>query len=264
MRARLSNDGNDNFSQKLLKLGSGKLPSPIAHSLQVLLDNELAQTVHSLEILIETIYPDIEHLTERNFDWLYSRAIVSPKNSSVNEINKMIIEKVPGDFKCYKSIDNVCNIEDTVHYLQEFLNSLYPAGLPPHELKLKVGTPIMLLRNLSPPNMCNGTRLLIKELRDNLIIATIITGPTAGQLAHIPRIPMIPTDLPMSFKRLQFPVKVSFALIINKSQGQTFSIFGIDLREECFSHSQLYVALSRVGFLKINIFCCHLRIPQPI
>lgn len=75
----------------------------------------------------------------------------------------------------------------------------------------------MLLRNLSPPSMCNGTRLFIKELRDNVIVATIITGPAAGQLAHIPRIPMILTDLTISFKRLQFPVKISFALAINKS-----------------------------------------------
>ncbi|XP_060878262.1 uncharacterized protein LOC132950735 [Metopolophium dirhodum] len=105
----------------------------------------------------------------------------------------------------------------------------------------------MLLRNLSPPSMCNGTRLLTKELKDNLIVATIITGPAAGQLAHIPRIPMIPTDLPIPFKRVQFPVKISFALTINKSQGQTFELLGIDLRKECFTHGQLYVGLSRVG-----------------
>lgn len=58
---------------------------------------------------------------------------------------------------------------------------------------------------------------------------------------------MIPTDLPIPFKRLQFPVKISFALTINKSQGQTFKLVGIDLRKECFTHGQLYVALSRVG-----------------
>nr|XP_026497592.1 uncharacterized protein LOC113401781 [Vanessa tameamea] len=126
---------------------------------------------------------------------------------NINNIKVTLADysKVPGELRCYKSIDTVTNIEDAVHYPQEFLNSLNAVGLPPHELSLKVGTPIMLLRNLSPLNMCNGTKLLIKELKDNLIVAKIITGPAAGELAHIPRIPMIPTDLPIPFKRLQFP-----------------------------------------------------------
>ena len=107
------------------------------------------------------------------------------------------------------------NIEDAMHYPQEFLNSLNPSGLPPHELSLKIGIPIMLLRN-----MCNGIRLLIKEFKNNLIVETIITGPPTSQLVHIPRIPMIPTDQPIPFKQLQFPVKISFALTIKKSQDQ--------------------------------------------
>ncbi|KAJ8893524.1 hypothetical protein PR048_006122 [Dryococelus australis] len=90
-------------------------------------------------------------------------------------------------------------------------------------------------RYLNPLNMCKGTRLLIKYLRNNIIEAIILVGPTAGQLEHIPRIPMIPTDMTIRFKRLQFPVKVSFALTINKSQGPTLKFVGIDLSKgvEC-------------------------------
>ena len=177
---------------------------------------------------------------KRNFDCFCSKTIVSPRNNTVNEINKIIIKRVPGDFKYYKSIDTVCNIKDIGHYPQEFLKFLNPADLPPHVLDLKESTPIILLRNLSPPSMCNGTRFLIKELRENLIAATIITGPAAGQLAHIPRISMMLTDLPICFRRLQYPVKVSFALTINKYQGQTFSMIHVDLRKECFCHGQLH------------------------
>lgn len=248
MRAHLHGNAHSNFPQQLLKLGEGIFPFlNLGTNYAVTLDESLGQIVHNLDSLINAIYPDIENLHQNDFRWLCCRAIVSPRNETVNEINNLIMQKVPGEVKCYKSIDTVTNIEDAVHYPQEFLNSLNPAGLPPHELSLKVGTPIMLLRNLNPPNMCNGTRLLIKELKDNLIVAKIITGPAAGELAHIPRIPMIPTDLPIPFKRLQFPVKISFALTINKSQGQTFKLVGIDLRKECFTHGQLYVALSRVG-----------------
>lgn len=249
MRAHLGGATNNDFPQQLLKLGEGVFPSSnlSTNCSEIVLNETLGRIVYSLEDLINAVYPGLENLLEKDFHWLCSRAIVSPRNDTVNEINNFIMQKVPGQIKHYKSIDTVTNIEDAVNYPQEFLNSLNPSGLPSHELPLKVGTPIMLLRNLSPPNMCNGTRLLIKDLKDNLIVATIITGPAAGQLANIPRIPMIPTDLPISFKRLQFPVKTSFAMTINKSQGQTFSLVGIDLRKECFSHGQLYVGLSRVG-----------------
>lgn len=249
MRAHLSENADDNFPQELLKIGQGVFSSLnlSTNGPDIVLNESLGHIVYSLQHLIDAVYPELEKLLDRDFHWLYSRAIMSPRNDSVNEVNNLILQKAPGQVKIYKSVDTVCNVEDIVNYPLEFLNSLNPSGLPPHELLLKIGTPIMLLRNLSPPNMCNGTRLLIKDLKDNLIVATILTGPAAGQLAHIPRIPMIPTDLPICFKRLQFPVKTSFALTINKSQGQTFSLVGIDLRKECFTHGQLYVGLSRVG-----------------
>jgi ATP-dependent DNA helicase PIF1 len=64
---------------------------------------------------------------------------------------------------------------------------------------------------------------------------------------------LIPTDLPFNFKRLQFPVRLAFAITINKSQGQSIKYCGVDLRSPCFSHGQLYVACSRVGSPK-NLF----------
>ena len=53
-------------------------------------------------------------------------------------------------------------------------------------------------------------------------------------------------DLPVTFTRRQFPVRVAFAMTINKSQGQTFGRVGVDLTRDVFSHGQLYVAFSRV------------------
>jgi hypothetical protein len=58
---------------------------------------------------------------------------------------------------------------------------------------------------------------------------------------------MVPNDLPFTFKRIQFSVKVSFAKTISKAQGKTFKHIGIDLHQDYFLHEQLYVALSRSG-----------------
>ena len=137
--------------------------------------------------------------------------------------------------------------DDSVHYPLEILNSFEFSGVPAHELTLKKGAPIILMRNLQGPNLVNGTRLQITDLQRNIILATIMTGKGKGQSVIIPRIPIVPKNVPIQFRRLPFPVKLAFAMSINKYQGQTLKYTGIYLENQCFSHGQLYVALSRVS-----------------
>ncbi|KFM66376.1 hypothetical protein X975_04421, partial [Stegodyphus mimosarum] len=145
----------------------------------------------------------------------------------------------------YKSVDMVADIDQAVQYPTEFLKSLEPPGMPLHSLVPKVGSLIMLIRNLDEPRLCNGTRLSVKSLIPHVIEVIILTGYTKGDL--ILRIPMVPNDLPVEFKRLQFPVRFAFAMSINKAQGQSLKVIGIHLGTPCFSHSLLCVASSRVG-----------------
>uniref|UniRef100_A0A0L8G400 ATP-dependent DNA helicase n=1 Tax=Octopus bimaculoides TaxID=37653 RepID=A0A0L8G400_OCTBM len=76
--------------------------------------------------------------------------------------------------------------------------------------------------------------------------ATILTGKANGEV-FIPRIPLIPSGMPFEFNRLQFPVKLSFATTINKAQGQSLEVVGLNLAEPVSSHGQMYVRCSRVG-----------------
>jgi len=74
----------------------------------------------------------------------------------------------------------------------------------------------------------------------------IITGHHAGQLVFIPRITLTHSQgLSFEFRCCQFPVRLAFAMTINKSQGQSLGTVGLDLCQPVFSHGQLYGAVSR-------------------
>ncbi len=87
----------------------------------------------------------------------------------------------------------------------------------------------------------------MKSLMPHVIEATILTGCAKGEDVFISRIHMVPTDMTFEFKRLQFPVHLAFAIPINKAQGQSLKVAGINIKTPCFSHDQIYVACSRVG-----------------
>lgn len=132
---------------------------------------------------------------------------MAAKNVDVDKINFKIQETLPGELISFKSIDTVVDENESVNYPTEFLNSLDLPGLPPHNLRLKIGSPIIFLRILNAPILCNGTRLVIKKIMGNVIEATILNGKFRGDNVLLPRIPMIPTDVPIQFKRLQFPIR---------------------------------------------------------
>nr|XP_027098775.1 ATP-dependent DNA helicase pfh1-like [Coffea arabica] len=137
------------------------------------------------------------------------RCVLCPKNSSVDEINEMMIAKFPGCLHRYISCDRTVDRRYQADY-QDFLNSLNPKGQPPHELLLKENCPTILLRNVNPTDgLCNGTRLICRQLADHTISAEIVSRPHRGK------------------------------------KGQTLDYVGIYLREPVFSHGQLYVALSK-------------------
>jgi len=135
--------------------------------------------------------------------------------------------------------------------------------MPQHKLVLKIGQPVICLRNVNPcEGLCNGTRLIIRKFHTRIIEAEIGIGVNAGKIVYVPRMPLTSsdTDLPFDFKRIQFPLRAAFAMTISKSQGQTLDFVGIWLHEDLFTHGQLYVAMSRVSSIEnLKIAICNNR-----
>lgn len=210
----------ETFSKQLLDIGDGKVT--IDETGCVKLPIDFCTIIYSQDTLIQQIYPDV-HTQYINHEWLgWERAILAAKNVDVDNLNLKIQQLLPGNLVSYKSIDTVCDAGEAVNFPTEFLNSLDLPGMPPHNLQLKVGSPIILLRNLNPPRLCNGTRLVIQKLMKNVIEASILNGKFRGENILIPRIPIIPTDVPIQLKRNQFPIRLAFAMTIDKSQSNKF------------------------------------------
>ena len=153
------------YSGWLLQLGNGvlvceeheQLGENIIEIPQGMLSNSIVT-----DIFGENLTIDINN--EESIKLAASHAILCPKNKDVDMLNSEIMDRMNGDYMTYLSDDSVVTEgdDDVENYTTEFLNSLTPSGMPSHQLKLKVGTIIMLLHNLNTFNgLCNGTKLIV-------------------------------------------------------------------------------------------------------
>lgn len=131
-------------------------------------------------------------------------------------------------------------------------------------LKLKVGARVIMLSNDKEGRWINGSPATINELYDDKIIINIDDDDNTAAVERytwsIEEVSIVEYKdkegkVTKGLKSIvkaqivQFPMKLSWAISIHKSQGQTFENLNVNI-DNIFCEGQLYVALSRCKSLQ--------------
>ncbi|KAL3121183.1 hypothetical protein niasHT_006212 [Heterodera trifolii] len=222
------------------------------------------------DALLQFVFP--QELLDKpleNWQKLAERAILCPLNKETFELNNKIMDLMNTSGpnvdteRIYTAITvpivddaDALQLENIAANInQENLIRQTPPGIPQHQLRVKVGAVMMVTNNISvEEGLCNGTRVQVLKLLDNIIRCKILTGTHRGDEHDLHKArfqfggdPKALHEGPIRCERIQFPLRPGSVMTINKSQGQTLSHVGVLLdKSQCFSHGQLYTALSRV------------------
>ncbi|XP_074327846.1 uncharacterized protein LOC141665765 [Apium graveolens] len=218
------------FAEWVLQIGDGKVCN---------VGNEL-QDYHEDDIVIPAHFcnPETTNTVENMIEWTYP---------DFESNYQFIVDKIPGDSYTHFSVDKAEDFGGTATDLNfafppEYLNSINIPGLPPHELKLKVGVAVMLMRNLHQTlELCTGTRMIVTKCLKYCVQCEVICGAFVGTRHFIIRMELFPTETELPFKLLQkqMPLQICYSMTINKAQGQSLKRVGLFLPKSVFTHGQM-------------------------
>lgn len=153
------------FAELLLEVGDGAVPVVKAIGRNhIEVPAELCLPDGSDRGLIDHVYAELSTRFDEP-EYFYERAILTPLNKDVKTLNERVTAAFPGEAVALLSADALADPDDGWGgnaVTTEFLNGCDLNGFPPHELELKKGMPVMLLRNVDPAGgHCNGTRYVV-------------------------------------------------------------------------------------------------------
>lgn len=212
-------------------------------------------------------YENTEEGIDNAIQWLYpngypeypssdtehpSRMILALTNKEIDNWNNKIQALNPEVEKVHESNDVFSDIDDDNGYLAAALSTrvrrnFTHSQVPNHELTLKVNDICMITRNLMSIKLASNC--LVRILRMNKYSIVIVTMDKKKRTLILPRIRFkfkLRYTSSFSLTRTQFPLRLAYAVTINRIQGQSVDYIVLDLSKDPFCHGQTYTALSRI------------------
>ena len=148
-----------NFAKWQLEVGHGKHTDETGC---ITLPDHFRCPENTVASSINIIYPGINQLPIPDA-YFAKHTILTSRNDDINE---EMLNLFPGEERVFMSADSVKdNGEGELLYPVEHLNSINCSRLPLSKLKLKVGCPVMIFRNLNPgEGVCNRTRAIVTRM----------------------------------------------------------------------------------------------------
>ena len=126
-------ENQQHHGEFLLNVGDGIVQTNDIHGSEFIqLPDEITGPTSLDQLITSTYGEDLQDVD------LSNRAIFTPKNEDVTDINRIMTDLYPGEVKHYLSADSVTNTKANAWPI-EFLNKLTPNSIPPHNLALKEG-----------------------------------------------------------------------------------------------------------------------------
>jgi len=155
--------GDKSFYDMLQKIGEGDLPSP---------DTRYSVPGVNATCNVETAHKFAHPAPCEDRELISNHGIVVATNNMVDKHNSRMQQKNPARERVFYSADTWINPDSTEIELTaanyDFMSKCNESGVPPHQLRLKIGDPIMLLRNIDPSSgLANGTRGILVNVSEN-------------------------------------------------------------------------------------------------
>lgn len=213
---------------------------------KILLDNIRINNVN---------FDDMALLNSRHKDNAGEREnsiFLTTRKNIARNINKEKLDLIDGKEHIYLG-QLTGKYVDLKNQSEEDLENKLPA---PYKLKLKKGAQIMMLKNDSGKRWVNGTIGKIDKIKEELIVVNIngikhsVEKESWNEVEYVLNREKDVFEEKIIAGFTQYPLRLSYAMTIHKSQGKTFENITVDVGTGAFAHGQIYVALSRCISLK--------------